>query len=194
MADPFHSYRLCIFDADDTLRQCTVPGQPAPRAPGEWTLLPEVARVLQRVSWNTSEGPFLGLASNQDQVGYGYVSEGAARALLRDLAREAAGVDLADEALQLCPHRLGVDCECRKPRPGMLLRIMAFYGVQPDQTLCVGNSDVDRLAAEAAGTRYADAAVLFSSSGAPSARRTRRTPPPGGEGWYDAAAVRRTRG
>jgi D-glycero-D-manno-heptose 1,7-bisphosphate phosphatase len=193
MGEALHDHRLCIFDADDTLRRCTVPGQPSPRNSGEWVLLRGVAQTLGSIPWNTAGGPFLGLASNQDQVGYGHMTEETARALLRDLAKAAAGVDLPDAALQLCPHRLESPCECRKPRPAMLLRIMAFYGVAPQETLFVGNSEHDRLAGEAAGTRYADAADLFSSSAEPSARRSPRTPPPGGADSYGAAEVRTTR-
>jgi D-glycero-D-manno-heptose 1,7-bisphosphate phosphatase len=193
MGETFRDYRLCIFDADDTLRRCTVPGQPSPRNAGEWVLLPGVAEALENIPWNTAGGPFLGIASNQDQVGYGHMSEETARSLLRDLAKEAAGVHLPDAALQLCPHRLESQCECRKPRPAMLLRIMAFYGVGPRETLFVGNSEDDRLAGEAAGTRYADAADLFSSSAEPSARRNRRTPPPGGVDSCGAAEAHTTR-
>jgi D-glycero-D-manno-heptose 1,7-bisphosphate phosphatase len=194
MPEPLSRYRLCIFDADDTLRRSTVADQPCPRTDAEWELIPGVARTLRRIPWNQDEGPFLGLASNQDQVGYGHLSEQTARALLRDLARAAAGIAPADEALQLCPHRLEIDCECRKPRPGMLLRIMDFYGVSPEETLFVGNTEADRKAAEAAGTSYADAAEVFSSSAGPSGRRTRRIPRPAGEDSCGGDGARRTRG
>jgi D-glycero-D-manno-heptose 1,7-bisphosphate phosphatase len=152
---------LCIFDADDTLRRTTVSGQPCPRGPDEWDLLPGVRDLLGAIRWNAPGEPKLGLASNQDQVGAGLISERTARDLLRALAAEAAGVIPPDPAIQMCPHALGVPCDCRKPRPGMLLRIMAYYGMGAEATVFVGDSAVDRDAAAGAGVEFIEAAELF---------------------------------
>ena len=57
-----------------------------------------------------------------------------------------------------CPHHpeagLGdyrVDCECRKPRPGMLLAAIARFGIDAAQSLMVGDKQSDLDAAAAAG-------------------------------------------
>jgi D-glycero-D-manno-heptose 1,7-bisphosphate phosphatase len=157
----FGAYRLWMFDADGTLRRTTVPGQPCPRADGEWEALPGVRDVLTSVAWNRAGTPHLGLASNQDQVGAGLIPFQVARGLLRALALEVAGVHLPDAALQICPHALGVHCQCRKPRPGMLRALMAHYDVPAGEAVFVGDSAVDRGAAKAAGVAFVDAAVLF---------------------------------
>ncbi|HEX6617876.1 MAG TPA: HAD-IIIA family hydrolase [Gemmatimonadales bacterium] len=159
--DPLAPFKLWIFDADDTLRRTTVPGQPCPRAPGEWELLPGVRDRLAALPWQRDGGPYFGLASNQDQVGAGLFTRRMARDLLRDLARAAIGQAPPDPALQLCPHPLGVACDCRKPGPRMLVRVMAFYGVGPRDTIFVGDSESDRRAAAAAGVRFLDARELF---------------------------------
>jgi D-glycero-D-manno-heptose 1,7-bisphosphate phosphatase len=160
----FGRYPLFIFDADDTLRTTTVPGQPCPRAPNEWVLLPGVREKLSSVQWNRAGGPLLALASNQDQVGYGLLSFNTARELLRDLARAAAGIELPDPALQLCPHRLEVNCRCRKPNAGMLTAAMEYYRVGPEETLFVGNHEADRQAASEAGTAFVWAKDFFARS------------------------------
>jgi D-glycero-D-manno-heptose 1,7-bisphosphate phosphatase len=152
--DILHGYRLIIFDADDTLRRTTAPGKPCPHAPDEWDLMPGVRDVLHHQVWNQAGGPFLGIASNQDQVAYGHLSLATARDLLRDLARSAAGCVPEDPALQLCPHALEVACTCRKPEPGMLLAIMDHYDVSSGHTLYVGNHEVDREASGRAGTAF----------------------------------------
>ncbi|HUR95350.1 MAG TPA: HAD-IIIA family hydrolase [Gemmatimonadales bacterium] len=152
---------LWIFDADDTLRRTTVPGQPCPRGAGEWTLLPGVRETLHAVRWNAPGWPKLGLASNQDQIGAGLLTRTTARGLLRALAHMAAGVIPPEPAIQLCPHALGIACECRKPRPGMLDRIMVFYGVAADATAMVGDSEADQGAAAAAGVAFIHASDLF---------------------------------
>jgi D-glycero-D-manno-heptose 1,7-bisphosphate phosphatase len=156
-----NDFRLCIFDADGTLRRTTVPGQPCPRASSEWELIDGVRETLQAIDWSGREAPRLALASNQDQVGAGLFTEETARRLLRSLARAATGIVPPDEAIQFCPHALGVDCQCRKPKPAMLQRIMAFYGIGPEATVLVGDSDDDRGAAAAAGVTFRSAASVF---------------------------------
>jgi D-glycero-D-manno-heptose 1,7-bisphosphate phosphatase len=155
-------YRLFIFDADDTLRRTTVPGKPCPHRPDEWALMPGVRELLREVSWKEPGAPRLGVASNQDQVAYGHLSLAMARELLRDLVRSATGFVPADAALQLCPHPLEVRCGCRKPRPGMLVAIMRHYAISPEDTLFVGNHDVDREAAARARTAFRWAQDFFA--------------------------------
>lgn len=163
LTDPrlFGRYRLFIFDADDTLRRTTAPGKPCPHRSDEWVLMPGVREVLGQVSWNEEGSPRLGIASNQDQVAYGHLSVTTARDLLRELAKSATGSVPEDPALQLCPHPLEQDCQCRKPNPGMLLAIMHHYGIEPSATMFVGNHQVDHEAAERAGTAFSWAQDFF---------------------------------
>jgi D-glycero-D-manno-heptose 1,7-bisphosphate phosphatase len=158
----FGRYRLFIFDADDTLRRTTSPGKPCPHGPDEWVLMPRVRELLGCIPWNQDKSPYLGIASNQDQIAYGYLSLTTARDLLRDLARSATDFLPPDPALQLCPHPLNLECHCRKPEPGMLLSIMGHYGVGPKDTLFVGNHEVDREAAHRAGTAFSWSMEFFS--------------------------------
>lgn len=165
--DPFARWpgvRLVIFDADDTLRRTTVAGQPCPRAPGEWVLLPGVRETLAGVRWSRDAGGpgrQLALASNQDQVAYGHLTHAMARRLLADLARAATGHLPPSERLLLCPHALEDPCGCRKPAPGMLVVAVRHAGVAPDATLFVGDAASDREAARRAGVRFAWAWDLF---------------------------------
>ena len=166
MADPdiFGHYRLFIFDADDTLRRTITPGKPCPHRPDEWVLMPGVKDLLRQVRWNAAGSPRLGIASNQDHVGYGHLTLATARDLLRDLAHSASGSVPDDAALQLCPHRLDHHCECRKPNPGMLLAIMGHYGIDAAATVFVGNHPVDREAAARAGTAFRWSQDFFSQA------------------------------
>jgi D-glycero-D-manno-heptose 1,7-bisphosphate phosphatase len=125
--------------------------------------MPGVRELLSQVPWKRSNAPYLALASNQDQVAYGHLSLRVARELLRDLAYAATGVILEDAALQLCPHALHIDCDCRKPKPGMLLRLIEHFQVSKDDTVFVGNSEVDRAAAAAAGVAFRPADSLFGA-------------------------------
>jgi D-glycero-D-manno-heptose 1,7-bisphosphate phosphatase len=153
--------RLVIFDADGTLRRTTVPGQPCPHADGEWELIPGVAECLKSIDW-VSLGVMVGVASNQDHVGYGLIEPDLAHRLLHDMIEEATAGALREPEIRFCPHRLEEPCDCRKPAPGMLLDIMRVRGIAPVETLFVGDSRVDEEAARAAGTRFSWAHHFFA--------------------------------
>jgi histidinol-phosphate phosphatase family protein len=152
---------VVVFDADGTLRRTTVEGQPCPRKPGEWELLPAVAETLGEIDWSERR---LGIASNQDQVGYGLISPETANAMFRDLVSAAVGDQVREPVVRFCPHRLEIRCGCRKPSPGLLLDIMQVTGAEPDRMLFVGDSEVDQGAARAAGVGFVWAADFFGWS------------------------------
>ena len=68
------------------------------------------------------------------------------------------------DAIYFCPHHpdkgfigerpeLKIVCDCRKPKPGMLLRAAADFNIDLSKSLMVGDSDCDIKAGEAAGCR-----------------------------------------
>ena len=150
--------RLYIFDADNTLRRTTVPGKVCPHGPGEWALLPGVRERLARIDWAQVA---LGVASNQDQVGYGLFTETRCRALLEELVHQATGGRARNARVLFCPHVLEVPCACRKPAPGMLLELLAWSGVLPGEALFVGDAPTDEAAARAAGIPFQHATAFF---------------------------------
>lgn len=159
------NYRLIIFDADGTLRYCTVAGQPCPNRAGEWKLYPGVVERLAQFNWThpgDETGVGYGIASNQGGVGVGYFSEETALSLLVDTFREAFGFSPADRTIEICPHVPHSGCGCRKPDPTMLKRLMELYGTTSNQTLFVGDRDDDRKAAENAECDFQLADEFFS--------------------------------
>jgi len=64
------------------------------------------------------------------------------------LARERAQLD----ASYHCPHRLR-SCDCRKPRPGMLLAAAADLHLELTASVMIGDTELDVAAGHAAGVR-----------------------------------------
>ena len=172
--------RLLIFDADGTLRRSTVAGQPCPNRDGEWELIPGVRERLHRVDWTDVA---MGVASNQAGVALGYLTAVEARHLLFDMLRAIGPLprypDMRRVHVELCPHAPAAGCQCRKPEPGMILRVVAERnerdyqprGAEPllphpdpvrlDEVLYVGDMESDRLAAERAGVEFQWARDFF---------------------------------
>ena len=53
----------------------------------------------------------------------------------------------------VCPHGPDQGCDCRKPRPGLVLRAAARLGLPPQRCVVVGDIGADVEAARAAGAR-----------------------------------------
>jgi D-glycero-D-manno-heptose 1,7-bisphosphate phosphatase len=150
--------RLLILDADGTLRWTTVPGQPCPNAPGEWRLMPNVRETLAAFDWEETR---LGVASNQNGVAHGYLTKAMAMRLLVDTVTAAAGFLPPRAIIEMCTCGPGAGCPCRKPAPGMLLRILAKTRIAPADALYVGDLAIDREAAERAGIPFRWAGDFF---------------------------------
>jgi D-glycero-D-manno-heptose 1,7-bisphosphate phosphatase len=72
--------------------------------------------------------------------------------LLRETYK-AAGVEITD--IFYCPHHPDFtgDCDCRKPKPGLLLQGIAKYNIDPAKSYFIGDRERDVIAGTAAGVK-----------------------------------------
>ena len=131
--------------------------------PADLIFLPGAIAAVKRVN---DLGYYAFLVTNQSGVARGYFSEDDVRALHALLQEQlrAAGAHFDD--IRYCPHHPDGNvaayarvCDCRKPKPGMILDLMREWPVIAELSLVVGNSDGDMEAARGArlrGIRYDD--------------------------------------
>jgi len=103
-------------------------------------LLPGAAEGLRRMR---ELGLVLVLVSNQSGVGRGYFSRGDVERVHGRLAEllEEQGVQL--DAMYVCPHAPGEECDCRKPAPGLIERACAELNLDPRRSFVVGDKPCD---------------------------------------------------
>jgi D-glycero-D-manno-heptose 1,7-bisphosphate phosphatase len=108
--------RTVFLDRDGVLNRAVVRGgKPYPPAsPGELEILPGVPDALARLR---AAGCRLVVVTNQPDVARGTVTRAAVDAT-NAMLRDRLGLD----DIRVCPHDDGDNCECRKPRPGLLLQ------------------------------------------------------------------------
>lgn len=112
----------------------------------------EAIRLINRAGWLAV------VTTNQAGVARGYFEESlvhAVHARLRTLL-ETVGARL--DAIYFCPHHPSegvppwrADCECRKPRPGMILRAARELDIDLARSCVIGDSVVDIEAGDNAG-------------------------------------------
>ena len=120
------------------------------KSPSEWHAIPGSLDAIAKLR---NAGYLVAICSNQSGVARGKLSDADLDAvhekMLAALAR--AGGDL--NAAYYCRHHPSHDCECRKPKPGMLRAAMQELQAPPQQTLFVGDTVSDVQAALAASCR-----------------------------------------
>ena len=69
------------------------------------------------------------------------------------------GIELID--IEYCPHLKTDKCKCRKPKPGMIKKILKKNNVLPNDCIFVGDKETDLISARASGIKNV---FLMSSS------------------------------
>jgi histidinol-phosphate phosphatase family protein len=131
-----------IFDRDGTLLH-DVPynGDPDAVAPVEG-----MREALDRLR---AAGIPIAVVSNQSGVGRGMITIEQVEAVNRRV-NELLGPFAAS---LYCPHAPGVDCECRKPKPKLILDAARAMGVDPSCCVVIGDKSSDVEAARNAGAQ-----------------------------------------
>jgi D-glycero-D-manno-heptose 1,7-bisphosphate phosphatase len=134
-----------FFDRDGVLNDAIIrDGKPyAPRDLSELTITPGALASLEALK---HEGFLLIVVTNQPDVARGRASRGEVDAINVKLA---AGLPL--DAIEVCDHDDKEQCECRKPKPGMMLRAQRKLAVDLARSFMVGDRWRDIEAGQRAG-------------------------------------------
>ena len=97
------------------------------------------------------------VVTNQSGVARGYYTIEDMNKLHAHMASELEKAGAKVEKFYYCPHHkegkvaeYAIDCDCRKPKPGMLLRAFAENDLEKEACFLIGDSKRDVEAAEAA--------------------------------------------
>jgi histidinol-phosphate phosphatase family protein len=117
-----------------------------------WTV--EAIRLLRRA------GFLICVTTNQGGIGLGLFSEDFLQQLHRTMDEHLATADAPVDGWFYCPHHpraviaeFALDCECRKPNPGMIREAVRQFDIDLSRSFVVGDKQIDVGLAEQAGTR-----------------------------------------
>lgn len=120
------------------------------KSPDEWLPLPGAIRAIAELS---KAGYTVTVASNQSGLARGLFDRSALRAMHRKLRKLVAAKGGRVDRIVVCPHGPDDGCNCRKPEPGLLLRLARHYGTTPAGVPVIGDSMRDLQAAQAVGAQ-----------------------------------------
>ena len=170
--------KLVILDRDGTINHDS---DQHIRSPEEWKPIKGSVEAIARLTqgdWRVV------VATNQSGLGRGFFNMEALNAIHETMHRAVNQAGGRIEAIFFCPHAADSNCECRKPRPGMLREISQRLNVPLAGVPVVGDGIRDLQAAATAGARPV---LVLTGKG----RKTRQEGglPAGTQVFADLAAV-----
>lgn len=139
--------RAVFLDRDGVINRAY--GFRPPNNREELILYKGVPEAIRRLN---EAGFLVFVVTNQGGVGLGYMTKEELDQIhdrLEELVAEGGG---KFTEIAACIHKPKEGCDCRKPKPGMLLDLAEKYQVDLGQSFMVGDRDMDIQAGRAAGT------------------------------------------
>ena len=140
-----HTTKLVILGRDGILNHYR---EGHVTAPEEWS---PIAGALEAVARINHAGWHTVVATNQAGIGRGMIDMSAVNAVHAHMNQQLMAQGGRIDAVFFCPHTPEDQCDCRKPRPGMMLDIGRRYGLDLAQVPMVADTLRDLQAAQAAG-------------------------------------------
>ena len=139
--------KLVILDRDGTINHDS---DQYIKSPDEWKPLPGSLEAIARL---TQAGWRCVIATNQSGVARGLFDMATLNAIHAELHRAVNQAGGRIDAIFFCPHAADANCECRKPKPGLLREIGARLDIELKGVPMVGDSLRDLQAAAAMGCK-----------------------------------------
>ena len=114
----------------------------------EYRFLPGVFQPLRRLA----QSPFtIVVTSNQSPINRGTVTQSEVEGINRRMVEEIQANGGRVDAIFYCPHRPDENCDCRKPKPGLLLQAAERFDIDPSHSYLIGDALSDIAAGLAVG-------------------------------------------
>jgi D-glycero-D-manno-heptose 1,7-bisphosphate phosphatase len=143
-----HKLRRAVFlDRDGVLNEAEMrDGKPyAPATPQTVRIFPGTVDALKQLQ---EQNFLLIVVTNQPDVSRGIQERSAVEEIHRRMREE-----LPVDDIFICYHDDADDCDCRKPRPGLVMRAAQHYGIDLARSFLVGDRWRDIDAGSSAGCR-----------------------------------------
>jgi D-glycero-D-manno-heptose 1,7-bisphosphate phosphatase len=139
--------KLIILDRDGVIN---IDSDQFIKTPDEWKPIPGSLEAIARL---TRDGWRVVVATNQSGLARGLFEMATLNAIHAKMHKAVTQMGGRIEAVFYCPHAAEMNCECRKPRPGLFNEIATRYGRDLQGVPSIGDSLRDLEAAASVGAR-----------------------------------------
>jgi len=116
----------------------------------DFEILPTVPQAIRLLN---QHGFKIIVVTNQSGIARGYLTEKTLFQIHQYMKDKLARYDARVDAIYYCPHHADDGCQCRKPKPVLLLRAAKELGIDLSRSYTVGDGEIDIKAGRAASCR-----------------------------------------
>ncbi len=121
------------------------------RTPDEWRPIEDSLEAISKIK---EHNHLVAVVTNQSGINRGYYSLDTLNKIHAKMnSYLAKNNNCKFDHIFFCPHHPDDNCDCRKPKPGMILQAMKHFNISCEQTYFVGDSFRDIEAALAANCK-----------------------------------------
>lgn len=120
------------------------------KSPEEWIA---ISGSLEAIAKLNRAGYIVVVATNQSGIARGYFDTAVLSKIHKKMQNHLSQYNGHVDAVFFCPHGPDDDCECRKPKPGMLWEISDRFQVRMENVYVIGDSIRDLQSADAVGAK-----------------------------------------
>lgn len=140
-------YELIVLDRDGVIN---FDSPNYIKSPAEWIPIPGSLNAIAKLS---QAGYKIVVATNQSGIARGYYTMKTLELIHQKMLHEIEKAGGKIEDIFICPHGPQDNCDCRKPKPGLLRKICEQFKVVVSEILVIGDAQRDLTAAKAIGAR-----------------------------------------
>lgn len=126
--------KLVILDRDGVINEDSANFI---KNPSEWIPIPG---SLEAIALLNQSGYRVAIATNQSGVSRGLFDMATLNSIHDKMHRELAAVGGRIDAVFYCPHSADDNCDCRKPKTGMVREIAKRFSVELERVYAVGDA------------------------------------------------------
>lgn len=116
-----------------------------------WEEFDFIPNALNAIRDLTENGYRIVVITNQAGIGRGLFSEDNLKDIHSRMVAKITDAGGKIDAIYYCPHHPEAGCECRKPKPGMLIRAAHEHNIELPNAYLVGDSTTDIEAGQRVG-------------------------------------------
>ena len=114
----------------------------------EFKILDKIADAINIIK---SHGFLVIIITNQSAINRKLLSVETLNKIHEKLQSYLEKYDTSFDQVYFCPHMPSENCECRKPKPGLIIQAVTDFKIDLSQSYMIGNSETDLQAARNAG-------------------------------------------
>ena len=109
--------------------------------------------IFDAIKIINEKGYLVIIITNQSVINRGIIDIQKLKEIHEYFLKQATKNNAKIDGIYFCPHKPDENCECRKPKPGMILRALKDFQIDVKKSVMFGDSDKDIEAAKKAGCK-----------------------------------------